>query len=307
MRKQKSNNSDGSLVCSLAALAIISLNLAVSAADTYVFPSSLESPSLDENAFTQVFKEVLVKHTGANVTIVRPLQLHVKHKNGFEGTTYLNNAWASCRTHPGNRHTLLQNYLASEIAISTKKSSEEKTDEQLRSSIVPLLKDPQYIKQIEMVLTAAKQGIVYEPISADLYVVYAIDMPSGMAMLSDDKFKKLGITKEALSKLASENVERIIAGNVQIESKNGIQSLRADGNYESSFILMSKFWDEQQKRLKSPIVMAVPSRSNVLWCGAEDKIALENIRKLAQQIYQTGDHVISDSLYQWKSGRWEKI
>ncbi|MBX9721608.1 MAG: hypothetical protein K2X81_09455, partial [Candidatus Obscuribacterales bacterium] len=76
-----------SLVCTVVGL---SFCVAI-ASEGSAFNENIEAKTIDENTFTKIYAKALEQETGAKVEVLKPLEIHVKHKNDFEGTTFLNN------------------------------------------------------------------------------------------------------------------------------------------------------------------------------------------------------------------------
>lgn len=264
--------------------------------------SAIEAADLDENLFTKLYAEAIKEQTGAIVEIVGPLHLHVIHKNKFEGTTYLDNAWTVCKGSPGHRNELLRPYLDAQLGLSQRKTGEDVVD---RTRIVPLVRSQAYLEHISAGTKGAKGAMVSRPLGADLYVVYALDLPNGIQLLSETMLKKLALSHNQLAELAQSNLKRILGKKVAIVDQKGVFRFQADGNYESSLVGNSKIWPQMATKVKDKVVMAIPSRDVVLFAGQGDKPAIEAMKSTAGKVFSQGDHVISNSLYCWDGSHWQ--
>ena len=83
--------------------------------------------------------------------------------------------------------------------------------------------------------------------------------------------------------------------------------LVGDGNYDSSLLLLDKLWDEQAGSVRGDLVAAVPSRSVLLFTGSASPDGVGQLRKAVDEIFTTGDHVVSKALLIRRNGRWEEL
>lgn len=273
------------------------------AADQQNFWSpDIEAAGLDEQRFTELYADALIAATGAKVSIPRPLELFVIHKNGMRGTSFLSNAWNSCKDSPGKRQTILRNYLNMDLGMANRSSG----DQEDSPTVVPIVRAEDYVLDLVHKTNNAKGVFISESLGADLFCIYAIDLPTGIQLLGDSKLSSMGIARENLKDLSMNNLDRVLQGKVQIENREGIYVIAADGTYESSFICRPKFWDDQSKQLKAEIVMAVPARDVVMFTRKSDRANLKRMQATTSKIFQEGQHSISESLYLWKDGHWQK-
>ena len=99
-----------------------------------------------------------------------------------------------------------------------------------------------------------------------------------------------------------------MSNSIEIErhGENCYYMLLADGNYESSMILLD-IWNEENFKVNGDFVVGIPSRDLLIITGKNDA---ENIKKLKQtisEINENGDHLVSEKLFEYRNGKFESI
>ncbi|WP_143017696.1 hypothetical protein [Riemerella columbipharyngis] len=61
-------------------------------------------------------------------------------------------------------------------------------------------------------------------------------------------------------------------------------------------------WSKEHFDVKGDIVVGIPARDVLLVTGSEDTENLVKMRKIAADIFETGAHIITDSLFVFRSG-----
>lgn len=106
--------------------------------------------------------------------------------------------------------------------------------------------------------------------------------------------------------LALQNIKRNY-GEAQIQRANGdllmLQSRSSD--YDCSFMLDRALWLDLLKQAPQGLVVATPRRGALLFAPLIERKAVERLRKLAQDMYDSGDDKrISAALYLFQGDRW---
>lgn len=265
----------------------------------------LSSKNLTADRFTEIYAARVEESTGAKVRIIRPLELSVKFKDGSDLTAFLQNAWAQAQNNPDDRLETLERYLATTIDLRNRGKEDPSESKVDRTKIVPLIRHKEYIDNTLVMMEDRPIALVFERLDdTDLYIVYGIDEPNGVALLTDDQLKKLKIEKADLRKASLGNLGSMTK-KLAIVSKEGVSAIELDGNYESSMLLATPVWNHRAKQFDDDIVAAVPSRSVVLFAARKDAAGIDKVKALAKEIFDGGDHVISNALYLWKDQKWQ--
>lgn len=80
--------------------------------------------------------------------------------------------------------------------------------------------------------------------------------------------------------------------------------LTAGGDYESSLILFD-IWDKENFPVNGNLIIGIPARDVILVTGTNDKENIDRLKKSIREINETGDHIVSDKIFEFKNGQFE--
>jgi uncharacterized protein YtpQ (UPF0354 family) len=80
--------------------------------------------------------------------------------------------------------------------------------------------------------------------------------------------------------------------------------LTAGGDYVASILLLDGVWDQLAATVGGDIVVTVPARDVLFFTGSASQEGLATIRKKADEIVSSGDHVVSRTLLRRVEGQW---
>ncbi|QSX31364.1 DUF1444 family protein [Shewanella cyperi] len=246
---------------------------------------------LDKKEFTNRYVAAVAKIApNAKIEVIRELEVNIALENDNKLNAILDNAYADYKSNPGNIDNLLATY--AESIFHTKDLVNVRHG---KEQIFPVVKDKQYIQQVdEMLKKSGKGGIVYEKINDVLYVLYAFDTPKALRFMTESDLSEINVNKNELRDLSKTNLKNSIP-NLKLEGDpSSLAMLIADGTYEASFILFDDIWTKEQFPVKGDIVVYIPTRDLVLITGSEDEVSLAKIHNI---IYAQGNqwsHTISE-------------
>jgi len=269
--------------------------------------SELEKPGLTPQRFTMLYAlGVREIDPDASVEITGPLQTKVKGSNGNELTSNLDNLWAECADTPGRRgEVLARSFNAMKTALM---DDDELAEQDIATRIIPVVRDLEWIEAVE---GQARErglkgsGLVYEPLTDSLMVIYAIDFPDAMRYLQADEIPE-EIERKDLRQTALMNLMRIVEpiGLAFTEIAGYVQ---AGGTYESSLLLLDGLWDQQQQELGGEVVATVPARHILAFCSSSSEKGIAALRELAAESVSHGSRGVSSDLFVWREGAWKKF
>jgi uncharacterized protein YtpQ (UPF0354 family) len=266
--------------------------------------NSVNAPGLAETDFVRLFAmREAAEIPEYKVRITGTRELTIKLSNGTELKQFLDNAWADARAMT-NRVEVCEKYLGS-LKQSAKDLAGPSAAPEMHS-IVAVVRDEQFLRQMEQSGARSTNRIVAEPLVADLHVAYGRDSERGMAYLDEGDRARLGLDLPELCKLALANLHRIL----EVPRRVGdgpVYMIVADGNCESSLLLAGKLWESQASLVKGDIVAAVPSRDVLMFTGSDSLDGLKELRQAVDKIHKDASHVISKTLLVRRNGRWEKF
>src|SRR5262249_53244309 len=140
----------------------------------------------------------------------------------------------------------------------------------------------------------------------DLSVVYVIDMPQGMRMVSEDDLKTLGLDRDRLRTTARANLLAAVPDvpMVPVEA-TGLWTNEKGDDYDSSFLVFV----ERRKALAASrggrLWMGAPSRNRLFAVGggAPDRIAA--LKAATDRAFSEEHHPLSRALLEWSPEGWK--
>ncbi len=260
------------------------------------------SDLLSPDAFTAHYVKVIeAQYPDIKVTIKEPLAISIAYPDGGTMNSFLDNAYIEYQQDPDNIDTLIVTY-----ASGLDQTRELESAEFTLAEVMPVIKDISYIEQVgEMLKEAdADNGLVYEPLNEELFVVYVFDTPTSIRFMTQSDLVELGVEQSSLREAALTNLQNVLQ-HVQLEGDPAsLSMLVADGMYEASMLLFDGIWSKQQFPVKGDIVVYVPARDVLLITGSEDMVSLATIQEILFD-KQGFAHPISKSGVVFKSGKWE--
>lgn len=268
---------------------------------------SLASELLTKAAFTEQYIAVARQaYPNVTFTITGELSVSVKHKEGGEGTTYLDNAYLNYTGAPENLDEILTQYTAS---LDTLLQSENQPKS--IATIFPVIKDNLYLQEVTAILKAQQDNnndtnLYYEPLNDQLVVMYAFDTPTSLQFVTTKDVHELKINTRELREIAKANLQQAVPLTIEGDP-SWLSMLVADGSYEASFILFDDIWTRDYFPVKGDIVIFVPSRDLVLITGSEDLQGLARIHQIINDPQNTFPHMVSEQGFIRKNNRWERL
>ncbi|MFC4309534.1 DUF1444 family protein [Steroidobacter flavus] len=260
---------------------------------------------LSPEQFTEEFRAALAAAIpNATVTVAEPLHLTIKVPEREAARAFLDNAYSEYSGNPKAKADLIARYVAS-FAESTKGSGPLNPQQ-----IVPVIKDRAWSK--EMQRAAKARGVdgpalqVIEDLNQDLVIVYAEDTPQNIRYFGPDDLQDAGVQKEKLRALAVENLRRILP---PAEAVNGplFSMLTAGSDYVPSLLLLDEIWSGDKLKVEGEIVIAVPTRDVLLFTGSNNKEGVKKLREVARKAHADGPYSLTDRLFVYRRGKFERF
>jgi len=250
---------------------------------------------LTEIEFSERFAERLVeKINGLKICSIKGLEIRTEYENSNEFKHFLDNCYSEYLREPKDIEDIFLKYLNS--AESLYKPSENINI----SDILPVIKDERFLKSIQEINPNFALNHIFEKYNSELYIFYVEDTETNINYLTEDDLEKLNIRKEELQKIAIENLSNSVA--IEKHGEDGYYMLVADGNYESSLILLD-IWTEENFEVKGKIVIGIPSRDVLLVTGKNDYENIERLSKTINEISESGDHLVCEKIFEYHNGK----
>jgi uncharacterized protein YtpQ (UPF0354 family) len=146
---------------------------------------------------------------------------------------------------------------------------------------------------------------VIEVLAGSLVVVYAFDEDTQFRMVAQRDLVRLGVDRAALSEAAHDHLLDRMADLQLLDRPDGCGMVRLDGNLESSAILVPELWHDIGEILGDEVLVAVPARDIVLFCGAGNDAVKRALRAARDRALAVGDHKITGDLFRFHGGSWQ--
>ncbi|KIA82473.1 DUF1444 family protein [Flavobacterium sp. AED] len=254
---------------------------------------------LNETEFSQEFAKCLIqKVAGLKIFSVNGLEIQTEFENSNKYKHFLNNCYSEYLRKPEDIEEIFEKYLNTTDSLYKPKETLKISD------VLPVIKDERFIQSIIEINPDFEKNHTYEKYNEDLYIFYVEDTETNINYLKQEDFEKLNVKLEELRKIAIQN----LSNSVEIEKhgENGFYILLADGNYESSLILLD-IWYKENFDVNGEIVIGIPSRDLLIITGKNDSQNLDRISKKIIEINENGDHLVSNKLFEYRNGKFETI
>lgn len=250
---------------------------------------------LNENDFSEEFAKRLIKKVnGLKIYSINGLEIQTEFEDSNDYLHFLDNCYSEYLREPENIEEIFLKYLNASESLYKPNESVSIND------ILPVIKDERFIKSIKEIKPDFEKNHVYEKYNNELYIFYVEDTETNINYLSQENFAKLNIEREELQKIAIEN----LSNSVEIEKhgENGYFMLIADGNYESSLILLD-IWNEENFEVNGEILIGIPSRDVLIVTGKDDYENIERLYNTINEINESGDHLVSKKIFEYNNGK----
>lgn len=173
-----------------------------------------------------------------------------------------------------------------------------------RATLVPRIKHTNFLNALRDRSIPQDQMPVTEPLVADLLVTYAFDLPDMFKMASVSDLQRLSIEPVELRRLALTNLRKQLP-QIGVAEEPPLKRIVTGQDLEACSLLARSFWEDLAREVPGELVVAVPSRNVVLFCGSQTEGGLGAIQALAEAIRgQEPVHGLSEHLLTWRDGAW---
>lgn len=254
---------------------------------------------LNKTEFSEEFARRLIqKFNGLKIVSIDNFEIQTEFKNSDNYKYFLDNCYSEYLREPTEIEKIIKKYLNSASDLYMSKETLQ------ISNILPVIKDKRFIQSMKEITLNFEENHEYERYNDDLFIFYIQDTETNINYLKQDDLKKLKIEKIDLKKIAIKNLYNLIK--IEKYEDNGFYMLVADGNYESSLILLD-IWSKENFEVNGEIVIGIPSRDLLIITGKNDTQNIERLKKTVIEINDSGDHLVSQKLFEYRNGKFETI
>lgn len=253
---------------------------------------------LSEIEFSTKFAKQLTKRI-AGLKIISIDELEVKCE--FDGGDYqhfLNNAYSEYINDSKFIKEIIEKYVngISEMFLPKELLNVDR--------ILPIIKDKRFIKALEEMNSDFEEYHIYEFYNDEIVIFYAEDRENSIQYISKNDLEEINFPIENLREKAIEN----LSNQLQMErhGEDGYYMITAGGNYESSLILLN-IWHNENFPVNGDFVIGIPARDILFITGNKDSKNLHRLYDSVKNINETGDHIVSDKIFELRNGKFEVL
>jgi hypothetical protein len=242
-------------------------------------------------------------------SIARPEQgvLHVSLTDGRKFSIGLANLHSSVNSDILNRDKVIDGFvkgLGPTFAKAPAASSPSMVE--FLNTLVPVMKPASFIGDFNRATTTPgqppKAPLLVRDLVGDVVMVVGSDEPTRTRMVQSGEGKRLGLTDEALIKRAIENLQKKLPS-IKVEPVGPFYRILMDEPaYTASILSIPEVWTALENQFGQGLIVAVPTRADVVFVKPGEPQALEAIRRLASE--PNRPYPITSKLLRWQSGKW---
>jgi len=254
---------------------------------------------LSETKFSERFYDGLKKEIeGLELVSINSLEVTTKVGGSEEYRHFLDNAYSEYRNDPKDLDNILGKYMHGAIELYLPEEPVQ------LGRIVPVIKDERFLIETAKFNSEFEDDYVYAKYNSELFIFYAEDKQHTISYLNKANFDALGISMEALHEHSIENLNAILP-DMERHGEERYFMLTAGGNLEASLILLD-IWNKENFPVDGEILIGIPARDVVLITGTNDAENVERLVETVAEINETGDHIVSDKIFRFYNGKFEK-
>lgn len=137
----------------------------------------------------------------------------------------------------------------------------------------------------------------------DVAVAYTVGPPYGERLVTWADLEHEKLSQESLRHAALENLDGMLA-DVRVHGQPPTLMLDFNG-FESSLLLVAKFWDKLSESVPGDLVVGVPARDVMIITGSQSPPGLAKaLRAVDRVFFAKGPNLLLQDLLVWRDGRW---
>jgi hypothetical protein len=149
---------------------------------------------------------------------------------------------------------------------------------------------------------------IFDYFVGDLHLRYVFDDERFVQAVRGRDLQRLKLDRKSMPALVVENYRKLYPDLSVIQPEPGMGSVIRGGQLEPTILLDADFWNEQEKRVGGPLIVAVPQRDMVVFTRIEPKQNIELLKHRVVLAYEkAGDRALSRTVLAWREKRWEVV
>jgi uncharacterized protein YtpQ (UPF0354 family) len=254
---------------------------------------------LSETKFSEKFSNELKKRViGLEIISINELEIKTKLGNKEGSRHFLNNSYSEYLKEPKSINEIIERYVIGASDVYNPK------DIVKIENILPIIKDKRFIEELKRINSGFEKSHIFESYNNELFIFYAEDKENSIHYISREDLLNIDFSEENLKTKSLENLNNLIT--IERHGENGLYMLTAGGNYESSLILLD-IWNNENFVVNGEIIIGIPARDVLYVTGSKDSENLHKLYDVIKDINETGNHIVSDKLFELRNGKFETL
>ena len=214
----------------------------------------------------------------------------------------LERIWSLCESDSTTCDPELKHLVQEVLKVATRPASPKASPERLFAVIRP----SGYFDGIPADVRAES---LFEPLAADLMVVYVMDEGGAVRGAKTSDLADLGLGRGEVPAAARRNLGTALpVPKDQPDCRPHAIGLWSSGNYfESSRLLLSDYWQGMAQRTKRTIVAAAPAADSLVVVCDPTPEELAKLGKMLEQMARQAARPVSTTLLKWTPGGWQAL
>ncbi len=262
--------------------------------------ANAQTATLEPSAYTREVARALTAALPSHaVAIAGDFALAVRHPDGRETQLALGNLYGDYQRMPAA--------LGAIVGLYTRALSHGEARPVDRARIVPVIRERGFIGERFRAVTplSGAQDFLFDDFNGDLVIVYAEDGGGRPRYLMAGE--DLGVAREGLRKLATENLTRLLP-KIELRTLDEAYSIvSAGGDYEASLLTLDSIWSSGQIKVDGEIVVAVPAKDTLLITGSRNEKGLATVARMAGEIAGRERYGLIPALFVYRGGRFVRF
>lgn len=225
--------------------------------------------------------------------------LNLSGGNGF--AVNLERVWRGCASSAQWCDDELPNFVDEVIRIAARKE-----EPVAPRSFFAIVRSKDYLESAPASVRAAT---LFEPFVADMIIVYVVDQGGSVRGAQTKDLAAIGIERRALPALAEQNLTQALpALPADATCEPNSVTVWATGNYyESSRLLLSRFWKDFAARSQARLVVAVPASDALIVACDPAPVTLAKLAGGIAELSSKAERPLSQALLQWTATGWQPL
>ncbi|NLR95116.1 DUF1444 family protein [Flammeovirga agarivorans] len=239
--------------------------------------------------FTKEYFNVLKKSVPALKLIsLKELEITTEFQEN-EHKHFLGNAFNEYINDEDSKLEIIKRYIESSINTYYNKTTYSINE------IVPIIKSQKYLDELIRITNSEEIDLVYEKYNSELFIFYAMDSETSISYIQQEDQVDLELPLKDFKELSIENLINKVS--IKKYGKEGSYMLSAGGDFEASLILVKSLWDKANFNVDGDIIISIPSKDVILITGSNNTKGIEELKKQTEEIFNSSNYTISNSLF----------